>query len=217
MNNALESILNKKEYLKDYTVRLCLELGKLSLNNLNSVEIYALLFDREKFSYKLYKSNDLYEIINTYITFDYILKESRNNKPLDKEFIYEVNRLLTDKKIYQVIEKEGMFFKSNLKTVDEQLDEIINSYNGKDISIYHKLGYLYNDITFNRLFEKEIFKTITFIINYELLKNNLFPIVLTKEEQETFKSYMLHKNFEGIAKRIRELSEFEKTKYNNFK
>ncbi len=216
MNNVLDSILSKKEYLKDYIVRLSFELGKLSDSSLNSVEIYALLFDRKNFSYKLYKSNDIYEIMNTYITFDYILKRSREKQLLNKEIIYEINKFLINKKMYQVIKKEGTFFEANLKTVDQQLEEIVESYNNQTIDVYRRLAYFYNDVVFNRLFERESFKTLNFIINYELLKNNLFPIVLKKEDQEIFDGYMYNKNLEGIARKIRELSEFEIIKYNNF-
>lgn len=54
------------------------------------------------------------------------------------------------------------------------------------------------------------------IINYELIKNNLPPVVITKEDRVKYFEFLRNKDVEDFAKWLEELSDKEKERINNF-
>lgn|SRR5574344_1375245 len=216
MNNIVTLILSKQEYLKDFITRFTYELTRVFDNKLNNAEIYALIFDRTNFVANLYSSNDVLEVVNIYICLDYIFS-NENKYDLNEEKADYINKLLIKSRTYEVVEKKGTFFKENLKTAEEEIDRILETYNSLTSDIYHSLAYLYSELYFNKIYDKDNLKTIIFLVNYELIKNNLFPIVLSKNDIDTIEGYVLSKNSEGIAKKIRELVEIEQQRCNTFK
>lgn len=211
--NAKETILSKKEYLKDYIVRFMVEITKMSNNKLNNAEIYTLIYNKEAFVPTLYQNKDIFEIINLYICFDYIFK---NNEKLSVGKIKEINNLITKNIEYQVIQKNGTFFQEKFTTEDQELERIIEEYNSVNGDIYTKLTHLFCQVLLNKLLEKDTIKTLIMIINSELIVNGLYPVVLDKEEINTMVGYITTINKDRIARKIREKQEYEQSRCNSF-
>lgn len=60
-------------------------------------------------------------------------------------------------------------------------------------------------------------RTGRLLINFELLKNNIPPIVLPKEERTKYVEFLRNKDIESLANWLRVLSENEKKRIECFK
>lgn len=60
-------------------------------------------------------------------------------------------------------------------------------------------------------------RTGRLLINFELLKNNIPPIVIPKEERTKYFEFLRNKDVEGLANWLRALSENEKERMESFK
>lgn len=60
-------------------------------------------------------------------------------------------------------------------------------------------------------------RTGRLLINFELLKNNIPPIVIPKEERTKYFEFLRNKDVDGLANWLRALSENEKERMESFK
>ncbi len=151
------------------------------------------------------KMNDIYETVNHFEAFDYIL-DNMNNK-LDIHFIKKLHKILKDKTSDEVIgefkKRPNYIGEFTLTTspndVVEELEKILDEYNNKDkITFDDIIDFHYN---FEKIhpFEDGNGRVGRLVIFKECLKYKIIPFIIEDENKEFYyrglKEYKKQKGF----------------------
>lgn len=92
----------------------------------------------------------------------------------------------------------------------------INNYNHDEQDIFTKIARYH--IEFERIhpFENGSGRTGRLLINYELLKNNLPPVVISKDDRVKYFEFLQNSDTNGLAEWLKELSTREKERIEKF-
>lgn len=92
----------------------------------------------------------------------------------------------------------------------------IYNYNHDTQDIFSKISKYHIDFEKIHPFEDSNGKTCRLLINYELLKNNLPPVVIAKENRVTYFEFLKNDDYFGFAKWLKNLSDIEKERMQKF-
>ena len=92
----------------------------------------------------------------------------------------------------------------------------IYNYNHDEQDIFTKIAKYHIDFEKIHPFEDGNGRTGRLLINYELLKNDLPPVVITKEDRVKYFEFLRNNDSNGLADWIKELSVREKERMGKF-
>lgn len=222
--NILEFILNNEEYLKDLITRSTYHSNAIEGSTLTFAETYAILYNDNSFKIQGKEPREIYEAINHKKALELIFKYLKENTQLDERFIKTINETINkDIKDTKGYRKVQVFIRGSehIPPEPEKIPNLMNyyiyNYNNDEQEIFEKIAKYHIEFEKIHPFEDGNGRTGRLLLNYELLKNNLPPIVIAKEDRVKYFEYLRNDDNIGLAKWFRELSKNEEERIEKFK
>ena len=92
----------------------------------------------------------------------------------------------------------------------------IYKYNHDEQDIFEKIAKYHIEFEKIHPFEDGNGRTGRLLLNYELLKNNLPPVVIAKEDRVKYFEFLRNNDITGLAEWIKDLSNKEKERIEKF-
>lgn len=150
--------------------------------------------------------------------FKYLL--SNLNKPLSEQMIIKVANLINESSIYisEGYRNYGEYLAesdipiSNPKNIQNNMLRLINNYynNWKDIDPYEREARFHIELIRIHPFEDGNGRTGRLLLNFNLLSQNIPPVIITDELDDEYKQFIHDENIQGMANMFRTQSQKEK-------
>ncbi len=219
----LEFVLNNKEYLEDLITRSTYHSNGIEGSTLTYAETYAILYNDNSFKIQGKEPREIYEAINHKKALEIVFKTLEANKEFDERFIKELNETINQdirdtngyRKV-QVFINGTEYIPPEAEKIPNLMNYFVYNYNHDDQDIFSKIARYH--IEFERIhpFEDGNGRTGRLLLNYELLKNNIAPVVITKDDRVKYFELINNQDIQGLAELIRNLSEEEKERLKRF-
>lgn len=220
----LEFILNNEEYLKDLITRSTYHSNAIEGSTLTFAETYAILYNDNSFKIQGKEPREIYEAINHKKALELIFKYLKENTQLDERLIKTINETINkDIKDTKGYRKVQVFIRGSehIPPEPEKIPNLMNyyiyNYNNDEQEIFEKIAKYHIEFEKIHPFEDGNGRTGRLLLNYELLKNNLPPIVIAKEDRVKYFEYLRNNDNIGLAKWFSELSKNEEERIKKFK
>ena len=219
----LEFILNNKDYLEDLITRSTYHSNAIEGSTLTFSETYAILYNDNSFKIEGKEPREIYEAINHKKALELIFENLKNNEELNEKLVKEVNKTInkdikdTDgyRKI-QVFIRGSEHIPPEPQKIPNLMMYYINNYNNDNQDIYNKIAQYHIEFEKIHPFEDGNGRTGRLLLNYELIKNDLPPIVITKEDRVKYFEYLRKNDNIGFAEWLKELNMNEKERMKKF-
>lgn len=219
----LEFILNNKEYLEDLITRSTYHSNAIEGSTLTYVETYAILYNDNSFKIEGKEPREIYEAINHKNALELVFKDLKNNDDFDERFIKKLNKTINKNiretegfRAVQVFIQGGEYIPPEPEKVPNLMNYYVYNYNHDEQDIFTKISRYH--IEFERIhpFEDGNGRTGRLLINYELLKNNLPPVVIAKEDRIKYFEFLRNNDSTGLAEWLKYLSTKEEERMKRF-
>ena len=219
----LEFVLNNKDYLEDLIIRSTYHSNAIEGSTLTYAETYAILYNDNSFKIVGKEPREIYEAINHKKALELVFTNLQNHEDFDERFIKKlnetINRDIKDTKGYRTVQ---VFIQGSdhIPPKPEKLPNLmmyyIYHYNHDEQDIFEKIAKYHIEFEKIHPFEDGNGRTGRLLINYELLKNDLYPVVITKEDKVKYFEFLKDSDSNGLAKWLQELSFREKERMEEF-
>lgn len=221
----IDFIIENKEYLEDIVTRSTYHSNAIEGSTLTYAETYAILFNDNSFKINNKEPREIYEAINHKKAMLLLFDKLKNNElSLDDHFIKQINEVINqdikDTKGYRNI-KVMIRGSEHIPPAPEKIHNLmmyfVYNYNhDENADIFYKIAHYHLEFERIHPFEDGNGRTGRLLINFELLKNNIPPIVIPKEERIKYFEFLRNKDVVGLADWLRSLSEAEKQRIESF-
>ena len=147
----------------------------------------------------------------------------KNNIKLDEKFIKKLNETINkdikntkNYRTVQVFIKGSQHIPPEPEKIPNFMMYYIYNYNNDEQDIFTKIAKYHIDFEKIHPFEDENGRTGRLLINYELIKNNLPPVVIEKEDRVKYFEFLKNNDNIGFAKWLKELSIKEEERMKKF-
>ena len=219
----LEFMLSHKEYLEDFITRSTYHSNAIEGSTLTYAETYAILYNDNSFKIQGKEPREIYEAINHKKALELVFQNIQNNGELDERFIKHLNeRINKDIKGIEGYRKVQVFIQGSehIPPEPEKVPNLmlyyIYNYEHDEQEIFTKIAKYHIEFEKIHPFEDGNGRTGRLLINYELLKNNLFPVVIEKEDRIRYFEYLRNNDNLGLAKWLKELYDREEERIKKF-
>ena len=152
-----------------------------------------------------------------------IFKNLQNNEDFDERFIKKLNEIINrdikDTKSYRTIQ----VFIQGSKHIPPKPEKVPNlmmyyiyNYNHDEQDIFTKIAKYHIEFEKIHPFEDGNGRTGRLLLNYELLKNNISPVVISKEDRVKYFEFLKNNDVTDLAEWLRDLSTLEKERMEKF-
>lgn len=221
----LDFIMNNQQYLEDFITRSTYHSNAIEGSTLTYRETYAILFNDNSITINNKEPREIYEAINhkkaILVLFN---KLNSENNYLSEDFIKEINEVINqdirDTKGYRTV-NVIIRGSEHIPPVANQVNSLMlyfvyNYNNDVNDDIFYKLANYHIEFESIHPFEDGNGRTGRLLINYELLKNDIPPIVIPKEERARYFEFLGNRDILGLAKFLKELSDNERERLKSF-
>ena len=220
---SIEFILNTKDYLQDFSTRYTYNSNAIEGSTLTYAETYAILYNDNSFKINGKEPREIYEAINHKKALEIVFNNLQNNAEFDEKFIKKLNETINkDIKDTQNYRTVQVFIKGSehIPPEPEKIPNLmmyyIYNYNHDKQDIFFKIAKYHIDFEKIHPFEGANGRTGRLLINYELIKNNLPPVVIAKENRVKYFEFLKNNDNTGFAKWLKELSIKEEERMKKF-
>ena len=221
--NTLNFILNNKNYLEDLITRSTYHSNAIEGNTLTYAETYAILYNDNSFKIEGKEPREIYEAINHKKALELVFNNLQNNEEFDEKFIKKlnetINRDIKDTKGYRTVQvfiQGSEHIPLEPEKVPNLMMYYIYNYNHDEEDIFTKVAKYHIDFEKIHPFEDGNGRTGRLLINYELLKNSLPPVVIAKEDRVKYFEFLRNNDCNGLAEWLKELSMKEEERMRKF-
>ena len=221
--SILEFILNNNDYSKDFTTRSTYHSNAIEGSTLTYAETYAILYNDNSFKIGGKEPREIYEAINHKKALELVFKNLQNNDEFNEGFIRKlnetINRDIKDTEGYRTVQ---VFIRGSehIPPAPEKVPNLMNyfiyNYNHDEQNIFYKLAKYHIEFEKIHPFEDGNGRTGRLLLNYELIKNNLPPVVISKDDRVKYFEFLKNDDITGLAEWLRELSNQEKERMEKF-
>lgn len=221
--NILEFILSNNNYLQDLVTRSTYHSNSIEGSTLTYAETYAILYNDNSFKISGKEPREIYEAINHKKALELIFETLKNNEALDERLIKKINEIINnnikDTDGYRTIQ---VFIRGSehIPPAPERIPNLMNyyiyNYNHDEGDIFLKIAKYHIEFEKIHPFEDGNGRTGRLLLNYELLKNNLPPIVISKDDRVKYFEIIRNNDYNTLADWFRELSENERERMKKF-
>ena len=216
----LEFILNNNDYLEDLITRSTYHSNAIEGSTLTYAETYAILYNDNSFKIEGKEPREIYEAINHKKALELVFKNLQNDDGFDERFIKKlnetINRDIKDTEGYRTV-KVFIRGSEHIPPAPEKIPNLMTyfvyNYNHDEEDIFTKIAIEFEKI---HPFEDGNGRTGRLLLNYELLKNNIPPVVISKEERVKYFEFLRNNDSTGLSEWLKELSTEEKERMEKF-
>ena len=220
---SIEFILNTKNYLQDFSTRYTYNSNAIEGSTLTYAETYAILYNDNSFKIEGKEPREIYEAINHKKALELVSKNLQNNEEFDERFIKKlnetINRDIKDTEGYRIVQvfiQCSEHIPPEPEKVPNLMMYYIYNYNHDEQDIFTKIAKYHIDFEKIHPFEDGNGRTGRLLINYELLKNDLPPVVIAKEDRVKYFEFLRNNDSNGLAEWLKELSTREEERMEKF-
>ncbi len=221
--SILEFVLNNKEYLEDLITRSTYHSNAIEGSTLTYAETYAILYNDNSFKIQGKEPREIYEAINHKKALEIVFKNLEANKEFDERFIKELNETINQdikdtngyRKV-QVFINGTEYIPPEAEKIPNLMNYFVYNYNHDEQDIFSKIARYHIEFEKIHPFEDGNGRTGRLLLNYELLKNNIAPVVITKDDRVKYFELINNQDIQGLAELLRNLSEEEKERLKRF-
>ena len=221
--NIIDCIKSNSSYFQDFISRSTYHSNAIEGNTLSYAETYAILWNDNSFKVSA-EPREWYEATNHKYALSYVIESAAVKEDLTETFIQKVGMMI-NKNIKEIdgYRKVGVIIKGAEhlppapNMVKQSMMYFVDNYNHTQYkSIFEKVAI--NHIQFEQIhpFEDGNGRTGRLLINFELLKNNIVPIVIPKEERTKYFNYLANNDYNSLSQNFEELSISEQVRIKEF-
>lgn len=219
----LEFVLNNKDYLEDLITRSTYHSNAIEGSTLTYAETYAILYNDNSFKIQGKEPREIYEAINHKNALDLVFKNLQNKDLFDERFIKSLNETI-NKNIKETDEYRTVqvFIRGSehIPPAPEKIPNLMNyyvyNYNNDTQEIFNKIAKYHIEFEKIHPFEDGNGRTGRLLLTYELLKNNLPTVVISKEDRVKYFEFLRNNDILGLAKWFNVLSNEELKRMEKF-
>lgn len=219
----LSFILENKEYLQDLITRSTYHSNAIEGSTLTYAETYAILYNDNSFKIEGKEPREIYEAINHKKALELVFENIKNKEDFDERLIKKINETINkDIKDTQGYRAVQVFIRGSehIPPAPEKIPNLMNyfvyNYNNDNQDIFAKIARYH--IEFEKIypFEDGNGRTGRILINYELIKNNFPPVVISKDDRVKYFEFIRNNDSVGLAEWFKKLSESERERMQKF-
>lgn len=220
----LEIVLKNKEYLEDLITRSTYHSNAIEGSTLTYAETYAILYNDNSFKIQGKEPREIYEAINHKSALELVFENLKNSAGFDNRFIKKlnetINKNIRDTEGYRKVQ---VFIRGSehIPPAPEKVPNLMNyfvyNYNNDEQDIFTKIAKYHIEFEKIHPFEDGNGRTGRLLLNYELLKNNLSPVVIAKEDRVKYFEFIKNNDITGFAQCLKDLSNAEEERMKIFK
>lgn len=219
----LQFILNNKEYLEDLITRSTYHSNAIEGSTLTYAETYAILYNDNSFIIQGKEPREIYEAINHKNALELVFKHLLESNNFDERFIKylneTINRNIKETSGYrhvQVFINGTEYIPPEANRIPNLMNYFIYNYNNDNQDLFGKIAKYH--IEFERIhpFEDGNGRTGRLLLNYELIKNNIAPVVISKDNRINYFELLNTQNVNDLSKFLENLSLEEKDRIAKF-
>ena len=219
----LEFVLNNNDYLEDLITRSTYHSNAIEGSTLTYAETYAILYNDNSFKIEGKEPREIYEAINHKKALELVFKNLQDDDGFDERFIKKlnetINRDIKDTEGYRTVQ---VFIRGSehIPPAPEKIPNLMTyfvyNYNHDEEDIFTKIARYHIEFEKIHPFEDGNGRTGRLLLNYELLKNNITPVVISKEDRVKYFEFLKNNDSTGLAEWLRSLSTEEKERMEKF-
>lgn len=221
--SILEFILENKEYLEDLITRSTYNSNAIEGSTLTYAETYAILYNDNSFRIMGKEPREIYEAINHKNALELVFENLKNSEKFDERFIKHLNETINKNiKNTEGYRKVQVFIRGSehIPPAPEKVPNLMNyfvyNYNNDEQNIFYKIAKYHIEFEKIHPFEDGNGRTGRLLLNYELIKNNITPVVITKEDRIKYFEFIKNDDVDAMAKWFEELSKTEEDRMKKF-
>lgn len=221
--SILEFIKSNVKYVEDFVTRSTYHSNAIEGNTLTYAETYAILYNDNSFKIDGKEPREIYEAINHKNALELAFKNLQGNAEFDERLIKEINETINKNiKETQGFRKIQVFIQGSdhIPPEPEKIPNLMNyfvyNYNNDNQEIFEKIAKYHIEFEKIHPFEDGNGRTGRLLINYELLKNDLPPVVIAKEDRVKYFEFLRNEDYKQFSIWLEELSESEKERMKKF-
>ena len=214
--SILEFITSNVKYVEDFVTRSTYHSNAIEGNTLTYAETYAILYNDNSFKIDGKEPREIYEAINHKNALELVFKNLQGNAEFDERLIKEINETINKNiKETQGFRKIQVFIQGSdhIPPEPEKIPNLMNyfvyNYNNDNQEIFEKIAKYHIEFEKIHPFEDGNGRTGRLLINYELLKNDLPPVVIAKEDRVKYFEFLRNEDYKQFSIWLEELSESE--------
>ena len=222
--NILNFLFENKEYIEDFITRSTYHSNAIEGSTLTYAETYAILYNDNSFKIEGKEPREIYEAINHKKALELVLKSIENKEDFDERLIKRINETInkdikdtTGYRTVQVFIRGSEHVPPSPEKIPNLMNYYIYNYNNDTDDIYTKIAKYHIEFEKIHPFEDGNGRTGRLLINYELIKNDLPPVVISKDERVKYFELIRNNDIINLAEWFKELSNIEKDRINKFK
>ena len=219
----LEFLLNNNDYLEDFITRSTYHSNAIEGSTLTYAETYAILYNDNSFKIVGKEPRELYEAINHKKALELLFLHIQNNNVFDESFIKKLNEIInkdinesTGYRTIQVFIRGSEHIPPAPEKIPNLMNYFIYNYNNSEEEIFAKIAKYHIDFEKIHPFEDGNGRTGRLLLNYELIKNNLPPVVISKEDRVKYFEFLRNTNINEFSEWLKQLSLEEKERLIKF-
>lgn len=221
--NILEFILNNKNYLEDLITRNTYHSNAIEGNTLTYAETYAILYNDNSFKIEGKEPREIYEAINHKSALELVFKNLKEDNEFDDRFIKRlnetINRNIKETEGYrtvQVFSQGSEHIPPEPEKISNLMNYFVYNYNHDVQDTFTKIARYHIEFEKIHPFEDGNGRTGRLLLNYELIKNDIPPIVISKEDRIKYFEFLKNGDNIGLSKWLQELSNREEERMEKF-
>lgn len=216
--DIINFIQNNEDYYQDFVVRLTRESNAIEGSSLSIGQTLSILFDID-LGINLYnvKPREILEAINHKKAMDYLFKYIKEDKPFNSNLIKDLNGIILDGimpggyyRSNQVIIRGSSHIPPAPHKIHNQMEYLIFDINQKSKLTLEDLSYFHLNFEKIHPFNDGNGRTGRLLINYFLLKQNDYPLVIKNSDRTTYLDCLEQEDINTLTKMFDYYQQVEK-------